>query len=217
LISHVVLTLEIARRVGANGKIVASDISGTMLEHARRNAATAGLQNVEFLECPAEDLEESLIPFDASICRLGLMLFPSPGNALRAVQRLLKPGARFAALVFTTPSNNPFMARPMAILLRHASKSPPAPGQPGIFALGGDGILEDLMKGGGLTDVKSTRVRASLRLASASDALEMMQQAFGAYRAVVADLSDQEKSKAWGQVYDCLKDFEGARGFETEL
>jgi hypothetical protein len=45
----------------------------------------------------------------------------------------------------------------------------------------------------------------------------MMQQAFGAYRAVVADLSDQEKSKAWHQVYDCLRDFESARGFEIEF
>jgi ubiquinone/menaquinone biosynthesis C-methylase UbiE len=73
-----------------------------MLEHARRNAATAGLQNVEFVECAAEDLEADLIPFDASISRLGLMLFPSPDNALRAVQSVLKPAARFAALVFTT-------------------------------------------------------------------------------------------------------------------
>jgi ubiquinone/menaquinone biosynthesis C-methylase UbiE len=210
-------TLQVARRVGPNGKVVASDISATMLEHARRNAANAGLQNVEFVECPAEDLEESLSPFDASISRLGLMLFPSPGNALRAVARLLKPDARFAALVFTTPTNNPFMARPMAILLRHAEKSPPAPGQPGIFALGGDAILERLMKESGLTVVKSTKVRASLRLPSASDALQMMQQAFGAYRAVVADLSDQKKSEAWDEVHDCLRHFEGTGGFETEF
>jgi SAM-dependent methyltransferase len=150
-----------------------------MLEHARRNAATAGLQNVEFVECAAEDLEADLIPFDASISRLGLMLFPSPDNALRAVQRVLKPAARFAALVFTIPDNNPFMARPMAILLRHAGKAPPAPGRPGIFALGADGVLESLMKESGLTDVKSTKVGASLRLATASDALEMMQKRSG--------------------------------------
>ena len=210
-------TLQVARRVGPHGRVVACDISATMLEHARRNAAKAGLQNIEFIESPAEDLQESLIPFDGSISRLGLMLFPFPRNALRAVLCLLKPDARFSALVFTTPNNNPFMAQPMAILLRNAGKSAPAPGQPGIFALGGDGILENLMKESGFTDVKSTKVRASLKLASASDALEMMQQAFGAYRAVLADLSDQERSKSWGQVHDCLRDFEGTRGFETEF
>jgi hypothetical protein len=44
-----------------------------------------------------------------------------------------------------------------------------------------------------------------------------MQEAAGAYRAVVADLSDAEKSKAWNEVYECLKQFEAGGGFETEL
>jgi hypothetical protein len=141
-------------------------------------------------------LDEMQTPFDASISRLGLMLFPSPRGALEAVRRVLRSGARFAALVFTTPANNPFMAQPMAILLRHAGKSPPGPGQPGIFALGGGGILENLIKGGGFADVKTRTVRAALSLSATSDALEMIQQAFGAYRAVVTNLGDVEKSKA---------------------
>jgi len=210
-------SVQAANRVGPTGRVVASDISATMLEYVRRNAARAGLQNIEVLECAAEDLDETQPPFDASISRLGLMLFPSPRGALEAVQRVLRSDARFAALVFTTPVNNPFMAQPMAILLRHAGKSPPGPGQPGIFALGGGGILESLMKDGGLADVKTRTVRAPLSLSATSDALEMMQQAFGAYRAVVANLSDVEKSKAWDEVYECLKQFETSRGFETEF
>lgn len=208
-------SIQVAKRVGPAGRVVASDISATMLEHVRRNAARAGLQNMEILECAAENLNETQDPFDASISRLGLMLFPSPREALEAVQRVLKPGARFAALAFTTPANNPFMAQPMANLLHHAGKSPPPPGQPGIFALGGDGILESLTKDSGLADVKTKTVRAPLTLPSASAALEMMQQAFGAYSAVVADLTDVEKSKAWGEVYECLKQFEASGGFET--
>ena len=145
------------------------------------------------------------------------MLFPSPSSALKAVQRVLKPGARFAALVFTTPENNPFMAQPMAILLRCAGKSPPKPGQPGIFALGAKGVLESLMQDSGLTHVQTRHATASLNLPSASHALEMMQEAFGAYRAVVADLSDAEKSKAWNAVYECLKQFEGVDGFRTQF
>jgi ubiquinone/menaquinone biosynthesis C-methylase UbiE len=210
-------TIQAARRVGPNGSVVAVDISATMLEHVRRNAIEAGLPAIETLECAAEDLDETQVPFDASICRLGLMLFPSARGALKSVQAVLRPGARFAALVFTTPANNPFMARPMGILLRHAAKSLPAPGQPGIFALGGGGVLEQLMKDTGLVDVKTRMLRALLRLPDASAALEMMQQAFGAYRAVVADLGDAEKAKAWKEVHQCMKQFEKSRGFETEF
>ena len=210
-------TIQAAKRVGPNGKVVASDISGAMLEHVRQNASRAGLGNIETLECAADELDETQPPFDASICRMGLMLFPSPPRALEAVRRALKPGARFAAMVFTTPANNPFMAQPMAILRRHAGKPPPTPGQPGIFALGGDGVLEHLMSGGGLGDVKTKAVRAPLVLPSASDALQLLQEAAGAYRAVLADLSDAEKSQAWTEVHECLKQFEASAGFQTEL
>lgn len=210
-------TIQAARRVGPAGTVVASDISGTMLEHVRRNAERAGLRNIETLERAADELDETQAPFDAAICRLGLMLFPAPHEALAAVRRVLRPGARFAALVFTTPAGNPFMAEPMAILLRHAGKSPPAPGQPGIFALGGEGVLERLMRDGGFGDVATQVVGASIALPSASDALQFMQEAAGAYRAVVADLDEAARRRAWDEVHECLRRFEAGGRFETGL
>jgi ubiquinone/menaquinone biosynthesis C-methylase UbiE len=210
-------TLHTAKRVGPSGSVIACDISATMLDHVRQGAAAANLQNIETLECPADELDETLSPFDAAISRLGLMLFPSPSRALKALQRVLRPGARFAALVFTTPDNNPFLARTMAIVLRCAGKSPPKPGHPGLFALGGNGILESLIQDSGLVRVQTKLVTASLNLPSASHALDMMREAFGAYRAVVADLSDTEKSKAWNEVYECLKQFEGIDGFRAQF
>lgn len=210
-------TMQTAGRVGPSGSVVACDISATMLDHVRQSAAAANLQNIETLESAAEDLDERLPSFDAAISRLGLMLFPLPGSALKALQRVLKPGARFAALVFTTPDNNPFLARTMAAVLRCAGKSPPRPGQPGLFVLGGNRILESLMRDSGFVQIQTKLVTASLNLPSASHALEMMREAFGAYRAVVADLSDTEKSKAWNEVYECLKQFEGADGFNAQF
>jgi len=210
-------TILAARRVGSGGSVVACDISRTMLEHVRENAKAEELENIETVECAAEDLAVPPHSFDAAVSRFGLMLFPAPGSALAAVRRVLKPGARFAAVVFTVPANNPFLARPMQILLQHAGKEPPAPGRPGIFALGGDGVLANLLRDSGLADVDTKTVRAPLRLASADDAVAMMQQAFGAYRAVVADLGETDRSKAWADVHDCLGQFEGRNGFETEF
>lgn len=210
-------TIQAARRVGPNGKVVASDISSTMLEHVRRNAAREGLRNIETLECAADELDKAQTPFDASICRMGLMLFPSPSKAVQAVRLVLKPGARFAALVFTTPANNPFLAQPMAILLRHAGKSPPAPGHPGLFALGASGALESLIKDNGFVDVEINVLRPRLTLPGVADALQLLQEGAGAYRAVVADLSDEAKSRAWDEVHECLTQFEVEGSLQTEL
>ena len=210
-------TIQSARRVGPDGTVVASDISATMLDHLRRNADGAGLRNIEPLHCAADEIDGTQPPFDAAISRLGLMLFPAPRTAVEAARRALKPGGRFAALVFTTPAANPFMVQPMAILLRHAGKSPPGPGQPGIFALGGEGVLEGLLRDGGLTGIETRTVKAFLEVPGTADALEMMQQAFGAYRAVVADLDDAARSRAWDDVRDCIAQFETAGGFRAEL
>ncbi len=210
-------SLRTADRVGPQGRVVASDLSPTMLRYVRVAADRRGFSHVETLECAAEDLPASTGPFDAAISRLGLMLFPAPRQALIAVQRVLKPKARIATLVFTTPSSNPFMSKPMQILLRHAGKAAPGAGKPGIFALGGPGVLQGLLSDSGLAEVETRVVRARLRLASAARALEMMQQAFGAYRAVVADLDREARAAAWSEVGEYLRSFEDREGFRTEL
>jgi ubiquinone/menaquinone biosynthesis C-methylase UbiE len=210
-------SLRAADRVGPKGRVVASDISATMLTHVQEAARRRGLSNIETLECAAEDLPATADAFDAAISRLGLMLFPAPKQALKAVQSVLKPKARIAALVFTTPWANPFMSKPMQILLRHAAKEPPTAGKPGIFALGGPGVLQGLLSDSGLAEVEAKVVRGPLRLASAADALAMMQQAFGAYRAVVADLSSEARAAAWSEICECLRQFENHEGFHTEF
>ncbi len=80
-------------------------------------------------------------------------------------------GARFAALVFTTPTRNPFMSKPMQILLRHAAKEPPPPGGPGIFALGAPKLLEKKLVESGYSNVEAKVLPVRLRRNSANEAL----------------------------------------------
>ena len=205
-------TLRAARLVGPGGHVVASDIAEAMLRHVRENARVAGLGNVSTLHGAAEDLDVAAGSFDAAICRLGLMLFRDPAGALRAVHRALRPDGRLAVVVFTTPAANPFMARPMEVLLRHAGKAPPAKGQPGIFALGAPGVLEGLFVDAGFVGVEQRRVSVPLQMPSAAETLRMMEEAFGAYRAVVADRSEAVRSAAWAEVADLLRGFETSAG-----
>jgi ubiquinone/menaquinone biosynthesis C-methylase UbiE len=146
-------------------------------------------------------------------CRLGLMLFRDPTQALRAVRRVLRPGGKLAVVVFTTPAANPFMAKPMQILLRHAGKTPPAPGQPGIFALGAAGVIERLFAESGFMAVERRTVALTLRMPSTAQALAMMQEAFGAYRAVISDCPEAVRVAAWAEVAETLRTFETTTGF----
>lgn len=209
-------TLMAAQRVGQSGRVVACDISDEMLKHTRENADRAGLSNIEIRRSAAEVLSGEGEQFNAAYSRLGLMLFASPSTALAALQGVLKPGGRFAALVFSTPDRNPYQAEPMKILLRHAGAPPPRPGQPGIFAMGGPGVLENLLRESGFADIETVTVRTPLQVASVDDALAFMQQAAGAYRAVVADLSAAAKAAAWAEVREGLEKFVTPSGFEVE-
>ena len=206
-------TLRAARRVGEHGQVVASDIAETMLHHVRANASAAGLINVSTLAGAAEDLGLAAESFDAVICRLGLMLFAAPAQALADARRVLKPGGRFAGVVFTTPAANPFMAKPMQVLLRHAGKTAPAPGQPGIFAFGDPGMIERLLSESGFVDIEQRTFAVPLRMPSAAQTLVMMQDAFGAYRAVISDRSEFVRGAAWAEVSETLKTFDTPSGF----
>lgn len=201
-------TLRAAQKVGANGHVIASDISETMLQHVRENVRTAGLQNVSTLQGAADEIEIPAESVDAVISRLGLMLFPDPRSALNSIYRALKSGGKVAVVVFTTPAANPHRAKAMQILLRHAGKPPPTPGQPGMYALGGPGAMEGLYQECGFVDVQRREIKIPMVMRSAMDALQMMQDAYGAYRAVLQNCSEAVQKAAWAEVAELLKAFE---------
>lgn len=64
-------------------------------------------------------------------------------------------------------------------------------------------------------EVNSRTVEGSFELASASDAVQMIQDAFGFYRAVIGDQSPETQRAAWAEVLDVLKGFEGADGLRV--
>ncbi len=210
-------TIQAAKRVGPTGRVVANDIAKKMLIFAKSNAADAGLTNVETLHGPAEDLSESGLRVDAATCRLGLMLFQSPQDALAAVQSVLVENGRLAVLVVASPQDNLLFSKTMMIALKHAGKTPPPPGSPGLFALSDPARLENLFQAAGYIDTRVEQVVARMSIASVGDALTMMQEAFGAYRAVLADLDDEKRDVAWTEIRHCIGQFSGQGGVNADM
>ena len=107
-------------------------------------------RQVETRVADAERLGLDGAGFDAALCRLGLMFCPNPGDALASARAALKPGGRFAALVFGGPQGNPCVALMMATALRHRGLPAGAAPPPGtLLSLGAPGLMQQLLETAG--------------------------------------------------------------------
>jgi SAM-dependent methyltransferase len=207
-------TLQVAKRIGPQGYVLATDIAPRILELAAENARIAGFHNVKTQVADGENLDVPEGSFDAVISRVGLIYFPDQQKALAGMKRALKPGGRVAAIVYATAEQNKFFSVPVSIIRRRANLPPPAPGQPGPFSLGGEGVLADAFRKAGLRDVKSIVVSAPLRMPSASDCMRFERESFGALHQMLSGLDEQGKVDAWAEISQQLRSFEGGAGFE---
>ena len=85
-----------ARRVGPAGKAIGIDMTDEMLELARRNAAEAGIENVEFRKGYLEDLPLPDQSVDVVISNCVINLSGDKPKVLAEAARVLRPGGRFA-------------------------------------------------------------------------------------------------------------------------
>jgi SAM-dependent methyltransferase len=94
------VSFEAARAVGSDGKVLGIDLSGRMLESAERRAMEMNLTNCSFVRMDAERLSLADAGFDVVLCALGLMYMPDPLQALREMQRVLRPDGRLCLAVW---------------------------------------------------------------------------------------------------------------------
>ena len=202
-----------AKRVGPTGSVLATDIAANVLAYARRAAAAQGLTNIETRVMDGEHLEVPDAAFDAVLSRVGLIYFPDRQRALAEMRRVLVPGGRVAAMVYSTAENNPFFSIPIGIIRRRAQLPPPAPGQPGPFSLGEAGTLEAAYRQAGFREIAIRTVAAPLRMTSAAEYLRVARESFGALHQMLAGVTEAEREAIWDEITRELGQFEGAEGF----
>ena len=83
-----------ARRVCPTGRAIGVDMTDEMLDLARRNAAEAGISNVEFLKGTIEALPVADASVDVVISNCVINLAADKGAVLAEIARVLRPGGR---------------------------------------------------------------------------------------------------------------------------
>jgi arsenite methyltransferase len=83
-----------ASRVGPTGRVHGLDMTTEMLELARRNAAEAGVTNVEFHQGHIEDIPLPDASVDVIISNCVINLSADKPSVFRQMHRVLRPGGR---------------------------------------------------------------------------------------------------------------------------
>jgi ubiquinone/menaquinone biosynthesis C-methylase UbiE len=207
-------SLDIAEQVGQSGSVLATDLSPAILACATANAAARGLRNIETHVADAEDLDLEDAAFDAVICRLGLMLMPNPVKALAEMHRVLRPGGKAAAMVFSSPDRNPCVGILVSTAMKHAGLPPRDPYQPGgLMSLGKPGLLDELFRAAGFSDVSTTKVAAPMRLPSVEHYLDFIRTSASPILQIIAGMDDGRKNAVWAEIADRLDTFSTPDGW----
>lgn len=126
-------TIELAKLVGREGRVVGLDISEAMLERAR--GRTSRLSQVETLCADAAKHRFPAESFDLMFSRFGVMFFGDPVAAFAHLRMALKPSGRMVFVCWRPFPDNPWMSVPYNAATRHVPR-PPRPGleDPGPFS-----------------------------------------------------------------------------------
>jgi SAM-dependent methyltransferase len=149
--------LEIARRVGPDGRVTATDLSPQMLDACIKNASAAGIANMDFAAVDAENLQFDRESFDRVTSRLGVMYFVDVQRALAEIKRVLVPNGIVALQAWGLPDESPYFMNAVGPFLRRLSPPPPPADAPTPLRFAPPGKLVGALTAAGFSDIREDR------------------------------------------------------------
>jgi SAM-dependent methyltransferase len=204
--------LTAARRVGPDGRVVATDISGEMLAFGRERAEAAGLDNVEFVEADAASLEFPAASFDAALSRWGIIFEPEPEATAARVRGFLKGGARMAISSWGPIDTVPMFALTMGTLVKRLQITPPPPGTPGPLARPTPEGIGSLLEGGGFSNVEVEEIDVVFEYSSPEEFVSCIREIAPPITALLAEYPDDVQVDVWAAITDATRDRAGGDG-----
>ena len=186
---------EAARIVGADGRLICSDLSPAMVDAAHRRGRELGLDNVDYRVLDAERIDLDGDSVDGVLCRYGYMLMADRVAALSETRRVLRPGGRLVLTVWGPPERNPFFSLVAMNLIRRGHMAPPDPEGPGIFSMADKARTTALLEAAGFDDVRIEEVPGRFAFDDVDEYLGFVGDTAGPLAAALRGLPDEEHTQ----------------------
>jgi SAM-dependent methyltransferase len=190
-------------------RIVATDLSTVMVEAARKR----GIANAEHrtMDMQAIDLPDASV--DAVVSRFGYMLVPDPTLALRETRRVLRPGGRLAFATWAPAKRNPWATAYGPVLIERGLQEPPAPGEPGQFALSEPDEIDALVRTAGFAEIEVNEVPVEYRFDSWDEYRRVITSLAASLRATLGELEAGVRAEVDEAARKRLAPFRGEAGY----
>ncbi len=208
-------TLQLAERVGPQGRVCGSDISEPMLARARERAGEAKLDNVEFSSGDAQTVAFPEGAFDLIFSRYGVMFFADPAAAFSNLRRALAKSGRLVFVCWQEFGKNPWMQVPMGAALAHLPPlEPAAPDAPGPFAFGDADRVRAILAAAGFAEVTVEALERPILLGGGGtleDAVRFVLE-LGPTSRLLQDADEDDRERVRKSVTDVLAAHASAEG-----
>lgn len=197
------LTLRIADSVGCNGSILATDLSGKMINEIKRIASDGDYNNISFLRTSGEKLKLEDNLFDRAVCALGLMYMPDSIAALSEMQRTVKTSGKITVTVWGERKNCRWADIFPIVDAQVASDVCPL-----FFSNGIPGRLKTDMQNLGLSHIEERRQSTMLTFKNDKELLNAILNGGPVALAVnrfTAEVRQQVEDEFLASVQDCLQ------------
>ena len=184
-----------------NGKVFITDLADDMLVIAHENASRAGIKNVEFSACDVSELPFPDNNFDAISCRMGFMFFPDMSLATQEMVRVLKPGGKISASVWSAPEKNFWVAGILGLITKHVALPAPPAGSPGMFRCAKDGLIAELFSQAELKNISQSELPGLLNCRTAGTYWDFMSEVVGPVVSALNQTDNETKEKIKAEVY----------------
>ena len=210
-------TQQLAELVGADGEAFGIDVSQPFIDASIKEAADAGVENVDFA---AGDVQIMEMPgeFDYAFSRMGLMFCANPVQALRNIRGALKPGAPLCAIVWRRKIDNDWVYRAEQIVEQYLEEpeetDEPTCG-PGPFSMANADTVSEQLQIAGFEEPTFTRCDLPMKLGDDLDHAVSFAMALGPAAEVirlVGDEADRIRPKLEREIREAIEEFDGPDG-----